>query len=658
MKRFYILALSILPVAALGQTEPKQDMTQFGIEDLMKFEVTTASKGAQSLSDVPSAIFVISEDDIRRSGAGNIPEALRLAPGVNVSQIDANKWMVSIRGFNNRFADKLLVLIDGQSVYTPLFSGVYWDAHMLPLNEVDRIEVIRGPGGSLWGANAVNGVINIITKKTSQTVGGAFTSEVGSDTKENVGMRYGGKFSKDAFYRVYANIFASSALDILPGKPGPDDWQSIQTGIRIDKGLDTDHHFMFKTDVQTEHVGQRYTRPTLQAPYSQTLEARYPVSGINSILRWEGTEGGRTHSLQISFTHADRDAAPDLPELRDTIDVDYQTQLKKVGRHALTVGAGYSYSADSTAVGVVNFAPSSYKETLFSAFLRDTVEVARDIKLQIGSKLEHNPFTGWEIQPSAQLLYTPNEQRSYWCSLSRAVRTPSRGDISSEFDAAVIPGNPPTILEFIGNPALASEEVISNEIGTRFTLKDTTFLDFTAFFNEYKKLRSYEPGQPFFDTDHVVVPFFFGNKRSAQTAGFEVALKTRLKPWWSLDASASLFSERMRLSSDSGDNIGLYTSDGRGGASRQQYQVHSKMDLAHGIEFDNSLYYVSALINGVVPAYYKLDSRIGWSPNSNLEFSVGVRNALKPSTLQAGEAAFETAETIPRSIYLKMTLKF
>ncbi len=660
MNRTLFLALAMMPTLALAQDEPKQDLTQLGLEDLMKVEVTTASKSAQSLSTVPSAIYVITAEDIWRSGAVSIPEALRLAPGVNVSQIDANKWMVSIRGFNSRFADKLLVLVDGQSIYTPLFSGVYWDAHTLPLQEIDHIEVIRGPGGSLWGANAVNGVINIITKHASQTLGGSVSTEVGSDTKVNTGARYGGKFGKDGAFRIYGNWLSQSALDLPSGNAGPDDWESAQAGLRIDTNPKSATRFTFKTDIQSEHLGQQFSVPSLTAPYNLTISSRYPAYGLNSVARWEHDEAnGGAQSLQLSYGHIEGWSDAAVSERRDSEVVDYQRQFAKTGRHAFTLGAGFTRSSDKVrSNGVTVVTPASFTENLYSAFVHDTLDIKANLKLLIGSKFEHDPYTGWQVQPNAQLLYTPNEHRTYWYSVSKAVRTPSRADIGVGFDLQTIPGTPPVLLTLVGNPNFHSEEVISNEIGTRFTLKNNTFLDLAAFYNEYRQLRTFEAATPYFSVDHVVQPFTFKNKMSGKTAGLEAALKTKIRPWWSVAASASIFSERLQLDADSTDNLGLYGIDGRGGASRQQFQIHSDMDLGHHIEFDNDLYYVGQLISGNVPAYYKLDTRIGWAPNANTQISLGIRNALSPHRVEAGEALFETVESIPQSVYLRVSVRF
>lgn len=657
MRRLCLLAVA-LPAIGLGQTDPDRDIYKLDLEDLTKVKVTTASKSAQPLSEVPSAIYLIRSEDIRRSGATCIPEALRLAPGVNVAQIDGNKWMVSIRGFNNRFSDKLLVLIDGQSIYTPLFSGVYWDAHALPLSEVDRIEVIRGPGGSLWGANAVNGVVNIITKSASQTQGGYANLEAGSEFNQ-IGGHYGGRLGA-GFYRAYANTFDSKALTESDGHRGPEGFKDIAAGFKYEQGAETGDKFLFKADFQSEHLGQRSPIAIVTPPFVNPVDSRFGVSSVDSVLRWERNEvSGRSQSLQLSFEHYDRTDSPDATERRDTVDLDYQAQFAPVGAHTFSVGAGYRNSRDWTGgVGIVSFDPASYTERTYSAFLHDSVRLSPTWKVLAGSKFVHTPYTGWEVQPNLQFLHTPNDRTSYWYSISRAVRTPSRADENVSFSSTTVPGTPPTLLLFGGNPNFASEVVVANEIGARFELRDGAFVDLTSFVDHYTNLRTFEPGVPYLDGTYAVQPVTFGNGMSGDTAGFEVAVKKKVTPAWSLEGNFALFTERLRLDPGSKDTLGLYLSDGRGGAAKNQFQIHSNLDFGKNFEFDNSLYYVGPLINGTVCGYYKLDSRLGWTPTKDLQFSLGVRNALSPQTVQAGEATFETVGSVPRSIYLRMDWKF
>jgi iron complex outermembrane receptor protein len=657
MNKSFPLLVILWPAIACAQQSTDPPLRPLDLEDLMKVEVTTASKSGQSISDVPAAIYVISQEDIRRSGAMNIPEALRLAPGVDVSQIDGNKWMISIRGFNSKYADKLLVLVDGKSVYTSLFSGVYWDALDLPLSDIDRIEVIRGPGGSLWGANAINGVINIITKNSAHTQGSLISTEVGSDEKLNSTYRYGGKFSKDATYRVYSTYSDRGPLSQFPKPSGPDLSSSTGAGFRIDAGQDLGDKFMIKGDVQSEHLGQRTTDPSFHPPFANVTDIFFPASEWSTVARWErNSASGASQTLQAYFDHSER-LGPELFEKSSTIDLDYQRRFATTGKHTFTLGAGFRQTGDSTGGpdSLDILTPAAFTQNVYSAFVHDTMDLKPHWKLLMGSKFEHNPFTGLEIQPNAQLLFTPAPDKTYWASVSRAVRTPSRIERGADIDTLVVPGPEPTLVTLLGSPNFKSIDVIALESGARFGLSNNTFLDVAAFYNRYTNLRTFEPGSPYLDSGLPVQPLILSNKLSADTAGIEAAIKIKPRPWWNLSASYSLYSEKLTLASDSQDNTRM--GDGRGGAPNHMFQIHSYMDIGSHFEFDNDLYYTSALINGV-PAYLKFDARLGWSPNSSLDLSLGVRNAFSANHTEAGEATFETVGQVPRSVYFRATWRF
>jgi len=629
----------------------------------MKVEVTSASKSAQSLSDVPSAVYVITAEDIRRSGAMNIPEALRLAPGVEVAQVDSNKWAISIRGFSTRSSDKLLVLIDGRSVFTPMFGGVYWDVQSVPLIEVDRIEVIRGPGGSLWGANAVNGVINIITKNASKTQGLTTSTEAGSDVKLNSTVQYGGSLDNGWNYRLNAQYFDRGALDLPKGGAGPDNWSLSQGRFRLDSpdtGLDK---WMFEGSVESGHLGQEDELPSFKAPYSTDVPIRFPVSEWNLVGRWErNLPRGSSQSLETYFNHTDRDS-PELGEKRDTFDIDYQNRLAPIGNHVFTYGLSWRHAPEQTTPSAqIYLVPSSYTEDWYSAFLHDTMSFNRHLKVLFGSKIENDPFVGWQFEPNAQLLYTPKENRTYWASISRAVSTPSIIETQSHdnFTVQPIPGVGPALVTVLGNPNFQPESVLAFETGARGDLGHSWFIDVAAFYDRYDDLRTFETGKPYFDptAGYLVIPETFNNKMSGDTSGIEMAAHKQINNWWKVSGSYSLFGEKLSLMENSQDQSPLYGPDGRGGAARNKFQLHSYMDLPKHFEFDNDLYYVDALIDGTAPAYFKLDSRIGWHPSETLDLSIGGRNLLAARHIENGEVQFSTFEQISRSFYIKATLHF
>jgi iron complex outermembrane recepter protein len=663
IKRYLVITTTFLAALSLSQTPQPQDLTNLPIEDLMKVEVTTASKSAQTLSDIPSAVFVITAEDIRRSGAMNIPEALRLAPGVEVAQINSSQWAISIRGFNNQAADKLLVLIDGRSVFTPLFSGVYWDAQSVPLIEVDRIEVIRGPGGSLWGTNAVNGIINIITKNASKTQGLTESTEAGTDVRLNTTLQYGGLLEHGWNYRFSGQSFDRSASDFQQGGAGPDNWSLNQGRFRLDSSDTGIDKWMFEGSVVSEHLGEEGSLPLFKAPYYTPDPARYPASEYNLVGRWErNLPSGSSQSLETYFDHTERDAQ-EIGEKRDTFDIDYQNKLAPTGNHVLTYGVSWMHAPEQTPAGnQIYLTPSSFVEDWYSAFLHDTMSLNHNLKVLFGSKIENDPFVGWQFEPNAQLLYTPQANRTYWASISRAVSTPSTIETQSHnsYEVQPIPGVGPGLVSVIGNPNFQAESVLAFEAGARGNLGNKWFLDVDAFYNHYNNLRTFETGQPYFNPSlgYLIIPETFGNKMVGDTAGVELSVNKQLSNWWKMSGSYSLFGERLALTDNSQDGGALYGADGRGGAARNKFQVHSYMDLPKHFEFDNDLYYVDALIDGTVPAYFRLDSRIGWHPSETLDFSIGGRNLLTQRHIEAGEADFSSVEEISRSFYIKATLHF
>lgn len=456
----------------VSQNGPRtQDLTQMGIEDLMKIQVTTASKKAQPLSAMPAAVYVITQEDIRRSGVRSIPEALRLAPGVQVAQIDSNKWAISIRGFNNRFADKLLVLIDGRSVYTPLFSGVYWDAQDTLIEDIDRIEVVRGPSASLWGANAVNGVINIITKSAKDTQGVLATLGAGDMRRGEAAYRFGSRLGDTAHYRVFGKYSSVSDSLYEDGTRGKDGWDSLRGGFRVDWDKSTAEKVLVEGEVSGSNEGQRSTFPILSPPYTQTVDGKFPVSGWHLLGRWTrtGSSGSET-SLQAYYDRSQR-SIPEVFDERDTFDLDLQHHFAAGRRTTLTAGMGFRRSSDNTQAGaLIQYIPANRADNLYSAFLHSETAVAPKLNLTLGARIEHNDYTGFEIQPNVRLAWSPTDHRTLWGAVSRAARTPSRSDANIDLITQTGPdpqSGLPSEVRLLGSPTFRSEEVTAYELGYR-----------------------------------------------------------------------------------------------------------------------------------------------------------------------------------------------
>jgi iron complex outermembrane receptor protein len=642
---------------AFSQTPGDVDYTKLDIQDLMKVEVTTASKDAQSISNVPSAIYVITADDIRRAGAQTVPDALRLAPGVIVEQVDENRWRVSIRGFASETTDKVLVMIDGRSVVNPAFMGVAWDSATVPIAEIDRIEVIRGPDGSRWGVDAVNGVINIITKNAKETLGGLATGYAGSDFRDGGYVHYGTKTASDGALRFYAQGYDRNAFETGPQAP-KDGWETAEGGVRYDQDGRNDE-YMLKIDYLHERLGTQGLFPAVNPELSTPFVGQYPTTEANLTSQWEhhGNDGASS-TAQFYAEYSDR-RSEELDETLNIYSFDYQTRLAPIGSNSITLGLGWRHSWDKTGASEIHLSPPSDTADLISSFLQDSVTLHRNLKLMFGSQFELNGPDGFESQPNAQLLYTPSSNRSYWLSVSKAVTTPA-GIPNATGPLRMYPGTPMMEL-FLVPGDYGPEQVLAYEAGTRFNLNEQTYVDLTAFYDHYLDARTLEYGQPIVEMSpsgpYALVPVTFGNKLSGNTAGLEAVLKWKPTSWWDLDASASLFGEKMTFSPTSTDPQG-YGADGVGEAPRQMAQIQSKLNLAHSVQFDTDIYYVSGLVNGLIPSHTQVDLRLGWSPVKTLDVDCGVHNLVSNNHLEASESIYETIQGVPRSWYLRATYKF
>ncbi|HKX31556.1 MAG TPA: TonB-dependent receptor plug domain-containing protein, partial [Blastocatellia bacterium] len=441
--------------------DPAPDLTTFSMEDLMNLEVTSVSKKEEKLFRSAAAIYVITQEEIRRSGLTTIPEVLRMAPGLSVARIDGSKWAISARGFNGRFANKLLVLIDGRSVYTPQFAGMYWEIQNLPLEEVERIEVIRGPGGTLWGANAVNGVINIITKRAEDSQGGLLTIGGGSEEQGFGLARYGARIGADASYRVYAKYFNRGGLVNAAGY-NAHDWQNwVGGGWRLDWQRSERETLTVQGDIHDTGLRETSTSISLFNPLAPRALTPAEYTGGNVMGRWTHAFSDRSDmTLQTYFDRSCYNSF-DVGERVDTFDLDFQHRLA-FGRQDLLWGLGYRVITDRTRTdSPTQFTPPGRTSHLFSAFAQDELMLVKDrLRLTIGSKLEHHYFTGFDAQPNARLLWTPSARQTVWAAVSRAVRTPARSDRglrynnSAFFDADGLLN----VVAFLGNPKHNSEE--------------------------------------------------------------------------------------------------------------------------------------------------------------------------------------------------------
>jgi iron complex outermembrane recepter protein len=651
---------------------PSNDLKQLSLEELGDVEVTTVSKEPQQVQKTPAAIFVITQEDIRRSGATSIPEALRMAPGVEVAQIDGNHWSVAIRGFAGQFSKSLLVLVDGRSIYTPLFEGVYWDLPYVMLEDVDRIEVIRGPGGTIWGSNAVNGVINIITKSANDTHGMLATLGSGTVDQGTGAFRYGGTAGKEFDYRIYG-MGGIRGQEFHPDGDGFDHWRMGQTGFRMDWKHGERDTFTLQGDLYRGESGDSIEIGSLFPPNEAPEQGFDFVSGGNLLARWQRQTSEKADiQVQAYFDRTNRRDF-ELGETRDTFDVDFVQHLHIHSDQELTWGLGARVSPSNViqTSQAVNFLPNAQTDSIYSGFIQYELPIVRDkLSFTAGTKLEHNNFSGFDYQPSVRLLWTPTPRQSLWTAVTRAVRTPSRLDQDVVFDIfdeyVTLPGATgqpsttfPLFFQIEGNPKLKAEQLIAYEAGYRTQVNSNLYIDFTAFYNSYNDLQGYGPiglsesvlGNP--PAPYLFFNLPYANVIEGHTIGAEIAPDWKITHWWQVRGSYSYLHMSLRDKpgfTDTGGLLSTYLGSSPGSVA----SLRSLFNLPEHFEFDQTYRYSGVLPEYSVRAYSTMDVRVGWHWREGLEFSVVGQNLLQPSHPEFGGDPGPLVG-IKRAVYGKMT---
>jgi iron complex outermembrane receptor protein len=606
------------------------ELKKLPLEQLVDVEITSAARRPEPLSRAASAVDVITDEDIRRAGVTNLPDAFRLAPEMEVAQIDGHDWAISTRGFNVSTANKLQVLMDGRSLYTPLFSGVFWDVQQTFLPDVDQIEIIRGPGATLWGANAVNGVINIRTKPANETQGVMLYGGAGNEETGFGGVRYGGSVGETAF-RVYVMHESRDGLILPDGADAQDDYHITQGGFRIDAKLHPEDTLTLQGDAYGGNFGQLN---------SDNVD----VDGQNVIGRWtRQLSDDSSLSLQLYFDRTHRLIPGFFEESRETYDVEWQHQFR-VGEHDLVYGANYRASHDDIGnIGAtIAFLPADKTEHLASGYIQDEWHLVPDVfSLIAGSKFEYNTFSGFEIQPTARFSWRPAKDHTLWGAISRAVRTPTR------IDQDVVIPNPSTGFptRLTGSEDFQSEELIAYELGYRIKPAEQFSIDLAGYYNDYDNLRSIEPRA---DGSLVI-----RNLLRAQAFGGTLTAKWRVNDWWQLDGALSLFTidfDRERLTPAVQDPTG---GAGEANDPNASFILHSGLDLTKEIHFDSYLRYVDNLPHPSTPSYLELDLRLAWSPLKNLELALVGRNLLDDAHPEFSSAnpLLNPTHEVQRSVY-------
>jgi iron complex outermembrane receptor protein len=615
-KRCCAVAFALAAMSsATAQEPPAGALADLSLEELGEIEITSVSKRAEPLADAPAPIFVITAEDIRRSGATSLPEALRLAPNLEIARISSNAYSISARGFNNAAGNKLQVLLDGRILYTPLFSGVFWDVPDVMLEDVERIEVISGPGATLWGANAVNGVINVITRRASETQGG-LASVSGGNLERNYAMRFGAS-AAGASYRVYGKFFERDATSRANGATQDDGWNRGEIGFRADWGTPANGFTL---------QGAAY-RGALDTDSAEDLR----TFGTNLLARWtRQLASGNGIQLQAYFDRTDRDIPESIRERLKIYDIEFQHDIVGIEGHTLTWGIRHRGAIDHvTNAPAIAFLPADRDLYWTSVFAQDEIALGDQLKFIGGIRVGENSYTGTEVMPSLRLAWKPGPSQLTWAALSRAVRTPSRLDRE-----LFSPEQPPFLIA--GGPDFRSEVANVLEVGFRSQPTPKFSYSVVAFHHDYDYLRSFEL-RPTGD-------FVIGNKMEGTSSGLEAWGILQVMSNWRLSAGGTLLDMNLRLKADSTDPTGVRTA---GNDPEQQWILRSSLDLPGQMQLDASVRHVGELPDPHVPAYTAVDVRLGWRPNDRLELWLTGQNIFDARHIEFGNEL--TASQIERA---------
>ena len=660
-----VLALLTVPAwAGVPQEKPPPpDLADASLEELMNIQVTSVSKKEQKLGKAGAAIYVTTQEDIRRSGATNIPDLPRMVPGVDVAQIIASVWAISIRGFNDRYGDKVLVLIDGRSVYSPTSGGVNWDHQDVPLEDIERIEVIRGPGGVIWGANAMNGVINIITMSAKATQGGLMRAGTGSEDSAQLLAQYGGKLGAKGAYRVFGNYANVRNANFPDGTEAGDGWHKSHAGFRSDWNFSARDSVTVQGDLfkssEWQPISTVYTNQMFR---EATLNDKETNDAGNVLGRWSHIlSNGSDASLQLyydRYEHGDRG----LSETRNTVDLDFQHHLAVGARHDIVWGLGYRVTSDHFRRGYgLSYTPSRRTDGLASTFVADEIKIAGSLWVTLGSRFEHNNYTGLEYQPNAQLVWTPKSGQAIWMSASRAIREPARADVQLENDVAAfrLENGVLAVVKLLGTSGRKAEQLHDYEAGYRTQIGKRLSVDVAAFSSYYLGLQTNEPGIPYFTATpapfHLVVPTLFQTNASGHTCGGEIFANWNVTRRWRVSPGFSFIHMNVVGDSSSQDpDAGEIVTQ----TQARQFQVRSFLNLTRRLDWDTALSYVGKLGAGPTPSYTRVDTRFGWRIGESLEIGIAGQNLLTPRHAEFVDTFQLNHTLVERRVFGKVTWHF
>ncbi|MFT5090257.1 MAG: iron complex outermembrane receptor protein [Candidatus Latescibacterota bacterium] len=616
-----------------GATAGVNDLLDLSLEDLARTPVSLVSLKAEDPLGLPAAVSVLTAKDLHNSNILNLADALRLVPGFHVGRIDANKWAASARGFNGRFANKVLVLIDGRSVYTPLASGVYWEMQDILLADLDRVEVIRGPGASLWGANAVNGIVNLVSKEAIATQGANLRIGTGSEEQLLLQGRYGGRINEQTYYRVYGHFGRRDDLKSKDDIAANDGWDSWKIGTRLDWRPAVRDHITLVTDLQQADIAQTALLFSPEAPYSHWMEDRIKSSNISTSWRWQRQVSDRSDFNLFSYYEHFERRGPPYGESYSIWNSEFQHRISLGNRHELLWGLGYRLTEveRTSETFAARVTPRKRLLSLSEGFAQDDISlVANRLRLILGAKLEHHEFTGWELQPNARLAWTPTPRHALWAATARAVQPSPSGLNSIHLLLNVlepVEDSPPIFVGLVGNPNIRAETMYAFEIGYRYRHRDLLSLDVATFVNDYDNLISFEgiPPSVIFD-EYILLAFTPGNLLSGRSYGVEVAGNYKWSNTWSLNTAYTFFHIELKLPASSN----LISLDQEKAPNHIFTLTLQGLNLL-GTDLNATLRRVSPLTVSTVniPAYSELDLHVSRLVADQTSIALSLQNMLQ-----------------------------
>jgi len=637
------------------------DLTELSLDELLDIpiEVTSVGKRTQDLAKTAAAIHVLTSEDIRRSGMKTLPDLLRLVPGLHVARTNGGGWAISARGFNGQYNGNMLVLIDGRSLYTTLFAGVFWDVQDIPTEDIERIEVVLGPGGPAWGSNSLNGVINVVTKTAAQTQGDLVSVLVGDELGPELLVRHGDEF-QEGHWRAWARLSGNDAMHATDIGGGDDERDLLRAGFRVDWDSNPDRVLTIDGDVYDGNSHQVVTVTSPSPPFLLTAHNKQQVSGEHLLMNWTTKDGPSEQTSLLAYVDAAQRESVLTSEKRETYNVEWQRRRQLAAGHDVVFGAGVRAIESNTEDTALSTWDPGRRELLQqSLFAEDQITLVPDaLSLTLGARLEHHTYTDIELQPSARLTWTPAEHQTVWAAVSRALRTPSQFEHDGSALIGVVPFTPPgfnTEIVLASNSDIEPVELIAYEIGWRARLSPRFTLDVTGFYNSFRNNVLYTQGTPeAIDASTIVQPIVSNNDGADLVRGFDVGASFEAREDWRLTAGWAF----LDVHDGTTGAVSSFGDVSEGSAPQNQLVLTSRHDLSENVEFDVLVVHVDELSAIDVPAYWRADLRLGWQADEATEWSLGVRNLFHDHDLEWAESTFGGQSETETSLWLGYVRRF